>query len=105
MLKWTYTLMSNRRIKIHPSLQELIVSLRTAVVSDGWSLDKQQTSHHDTLDSLRLALCNYELSKRITSLRNLVGTLGIREPVNTYAIRMWLASLFRDLINCLVSIY
>ena len=32
MLQWTYTLMSKRFIKIHPSLQKLIVSLRTAVV-------------------------------------------------------------------------
>ena len=30
MLQWTYTLMSKRFIKIHPSLQKLIVSLRTA---------------------------------------------------------------------------
>ena len=63
MLQWTYTLMSKRFIKIHPSLQSLIVSLRTAIVSDEWKLDKQQTSHHDTLDSLRLSLCNYELPR------------------------------------------
>ena len=56
-------LMSKRFIKIHPSLQKLIVSLRTAIVSDDWRLDKQQTSHHDILDSYRLALCNYELPK------------------------------------------
>ncbi|MGA6989111.1 MAG: hypothetical protein WBX81_01735 [Nitrososphaeraceae archaeon] len=55
--------MSKRFIKIHPSLNKLVVSLRTAIVSDEWKLDKQQTSHHDTLDSLRLALCNYELPK------------------------------------------
>ena len=63
MLQWTYTLMSKRFIKIHPSLQDLIVSLRTAIVSDDWKLDKQQTSHHDALDSLRLSLFNYELPK------------------------------------------
>ena len=34
MLQWTYTLMSGRFIKIHSSLQELIVSLRTAIVLD-----------------------------------------------------------------------
>ena len=61
MLQWTYTLMSKRYIKIHPSLQKLIVSLRTAVVLSDWKLDKQQTSHVDTLDSFRLSLCNYEL--------------------------------------------
>ena len=63
MLQWTYALMSNNLIKIHPSLQKLIISLRTAIVSDVWKLDKQQTSHHDTLDSFRLALCNYEFPK------------------------------------------
>ena len=63
MLQWTYTLMSKRFIKIHPSLQDLIVSLRTAVVSDEWKLDKQNTSHDDVLDSFRLALMNYELPK------------------------------------------
>ena len=66
MLEWTYTLMSKRLVKIHPSLQNLIVSLRTTIVSDDWKLDKQQTSHHDILDSFRLALCNYELPKNNT---------------------------------------
>ena len=60
MLQWTYTLMSKRFINIHPSLQNLIVALRTAIVTDDWKLDKQQTSHHDLLDSFRLSLCNYE---------------------------------------------
>ena len=63
MLQWTYTLMPKRFIKIHPSLQSLIVSLRTAIVSDDWKLDKQQSSQHDTLDSFMLSLCNYELPK------------------------------------------
>ena len=63
MLEWTYTLMSKRFIKIHPSLQQLIVSLRTAIVTDDWRLDKQQTSHYDTLDALRLACLNYELPR------------------------------------------
>ena len=60
MLQWTYTLMSKRLVKIHPSLQKLIVSLRTAIVFDEWGLDKQLTSHPDILDSFRLSLCNYE---------------------------------------------
>ena len=63
MLQWTYTLMSKRLVKIHPSLHDLIVSLRTATVSDEWKLDKQQTSYDDILDSLRLSLCNYEHPK------------------------------------------
>ena len=66
MLEWTYTLMSKRFIKMHPSLQQLIVSLRTAVVIDDWKLDKQQTSHHDVLDSFRLSICNYEPPKNNT---------------------------------------
>jgi hypothetical protein len=70
MLEWTYTLMSKRFIKIHPTLQELIVSLRTAIVSDDWKLDKQQSSNNDQLDSLRLSLCNYEFPKH--SARNLI---------------------------------
>ena len=55
MLEWTYTLMSKRFIKIHPSLQQLIVSLRTAVIND-WKLDKQQTSHDDILDAFQTCL-------------------------------------------------
>jgi hypothetical protein len=63
ILQWTHTLMSKRFVKIHPSLQELIVSLRTAVVIDDWKLDKYQTSHDDLLDSLRLACLNYEVPR------------------------------------------
>jgi hypothetical protein len=60
MLQWTHTLMSKRFIKIHPSLQELIVSLRTAVVVEDWKLDKYQTSYDDLLDGFRPACLNYE---------------------------------------------
>jgi hypothetical protein len=63
MLQWVYTLMSKRMVRIHPSLQKLAVSLRTVIVSEEWKLDKQQTSHHDILDSFRLALCNCEPPK------------------------------------------
>jgi hypothetical protein len=52
------SLMSKGFIKIHPSLQSLIVSPRTAVVINDWKLDKQQTSHNDLLDGLRLACHN-----------------------------------------------
>ena len=38
MLEWTYMLVSKRFIKIYPLLQELIVSLKTAVVIDDWKL-------------------------------------------------------------------
>jgi hypothetical protein len=50
-------------VKIHPSLHSLILSIRTAIVSDNWKLDKQQTSHHDILDGFRLACLNYEMPK------------------------------------------
>ncbi|MGA6990104.1 MAG: hypothetical protein WBL67_11240 [Nitrososphaeraceae archaeon] len=73
MLQWTYMLMSKRFIKIHQSLQKLIVSLRTAIVLDEWELGKQQTSHHDILDTFRLALCNYELPRSNPCSLNLYG--------------------------------
>ena len=63
MLQWTYTLMSKKFIKIHSSLQKLIVSLRTAVAVGDWKLDKQQTSYDDVLDSFRVACLNYEFPK------------------------------------------
>ena len=63
MLQWTYILMSKRFTKIYPSLQKLVVFLRTAVVIDDWKLDKQQKAHGDILDSFRLPLCNYGPSK------------------------------------------
>ena len=66
MLEWTYTLMSKRLIKIHPSLQQLIVSLRTAEVIDDWKLDKYQTLNHDILDAFRLACLNYEIPRHAT---------------------------------------
>lgn len=61
MLQWTYTLMSKKFIKVHSSLQNLVVALRTAAVIDDWKLDKYQTSHNDLLDGFRLACLNYEL--------------------------------------------
>jgi hypothetical protein len=63
MLQWAYTLMSKRLIRIHPSLQKLIVSLRTAIVIDDWKLDKQQTSHDDILDSFRLRFVTMSLRR------------------------------------------
>lgn len=65
MLQWAYTFLSKRMIRIHPSLQKLTVSLRTAIVTEEWKLDKQQTSHHDILDSFRVSLCNYDPPKNL----------------------------------------
>jgi hypothetical protein len=60
MLNWAAELMQDggRTIRIHPKLTDLIVSLRTAVATEG-RLDKEQTSHHDCLDAFRLSLLNY----------------------------------------------
>ncbi|PWU80600.1 MAG: hypothetical protein DLM72_11365 [Candidatus Nitrosopolaris wilkensis] len=46
-------------ITIGPSFDKLIVSLRTAVANE-MRLDKQQTSFNDILDSLILALSEYQ---------------------------------------------
>lgn len=59
MLNWTNELMQKRMIKIHPSLNNLLVSLRTARAVEG-KLDKTETVFDDLLDGLRLSLCNYD---------------------------------------------
>jgi hypothetical protein len=60
MLFHVNTILSARRLRIHPSFTKLVTSLRTAqVVNDKWSLDKEQTSYDDILDSFRLSLLNY----------------------------------------------
>ena len=66
MLQWTYTLMSKRFVKIHPSSAGADSVIRTAIVSDEWKLDKQQTSHTDTLDAFRLSCLNYEIPRNNT---------------------------------------
>jgi hypothetical protein len=48
--------MSKRMIRIHPSMNKLIVSLRTATgAKQEMQLDKEKTDYDDCLDSLRLA--------------------------------------------------
>ncbi len=60
MLFHVNSILSARRLRIHPSFNKLITSLRTAqVLNDKWSLDKDQTSYNDILDSFRLSLLNY----------------------------------------------
>ena len=44
MLSKTYELLSAHQIRINPTFSKLITSLRTALVNDRWSLDKEQTS-------------------------------------------------------------
>ena len=65
MLFHVKSLLSARRLRIHPSFTKLITSLRTAqVLNDKWSLDKEQTSYNDILDSFRLSLLNYYFAPR-----------------------------------------
>jgi hypothetical protein len=59
MLNWTNELMQKHMIKIHYSLTDLLVSLRTARATEG-KLDKTETVFDDLLDGLRLSLCNYD---------------------------------------------
>jgi hypothetical protein len=65
MLFHVNSLLSARRLRIHPCFTKLITALRTAqVINDRWSLDKEQTSYDDILDSFRLSLLNYYFAPR-----------------------------------------
>ncbi|MGC2306792.1 MAG: hypothetical protein WA461_00190 [Nitrososphaeraceae archaeon] len=55
----TQTLMSKGFIRIHPLLEELTMSLRTAKVRDDVKLDKKQTTNDDIMNAFRLACLNY----------------------------------------------
>jgi hypothetical protein len=59
MLAHTKAWMDKNYVAIHPSFHKLIIALRTAVSTDGL-LSKQETSHDDLLDALRLSLCYYK---------------------------------------------
>jgi hypothetical protein len=64
MLSHTYELLSAHQIRINPTFSKLITSLRTALVNDRWSLDKDATSFDDILDSFQMCLMNYTRRKR-----------------------------------------
>jgi hypothetical protein len=64
MLSHTYELLSAHQIRINPVFSKLITSLRTALVNDRWSLDKEQTSFDDILDSFQMCCLNYHRAKR-----------------------------------------
>jgi hypothetical protein len=64
MLSKTYELLSAHQIRINPTFSKLITSLRTALVNDSWSLDKEQTSFDDILDSFQMCCLNYHRAKR-----------------------------------------
>ena len=63
MLNWLNELMQKRMIRIHPSLKDLVVSLRTARAVEG-KLDKTETVFDDLLDAARLAMLNYSKPNR-----------------------------------------
>jgi hypothetical protein len=62
MLTHANELLSAKKIKIHPTFQRLITSLRTAVVNiNTGNLDKEATSYNDIFDAFRMSLLNYKL--------------------------------------------
>jgi hypothetical protein len=60
MLSNLYLMMHKGYIAIPKEHHDLITSLRTAKASE-YSLDKQQTSHNDIFDSLRMSLKGYNI--------------------------------------------
>lgn len=52
-------LLENKYVHIHPSMDKLIIALRTAYAKDG-VLDKEVTSHNDILDAFRLCMRPYK---------------------------------------------
>ncbi|MGA9845263.1 MAG: hypothetical protein WBQ25_23420, partial [Nitrososphaeraceae archaeon] len=64
MLANTNELLSAKKIKIHPTFQRLITSLRTAVVNTNTgNLDKDATSYNDIFDAFTMSLLNYKLAR------------------------------------------
>ena len=60
MLSHLYTLANKEYLAIPEKFDKLIVSLRTAWAQD-YSLDKEQTSYNDLLDTFRLSLKGYKI--------------------------------------------
>lgn len=52
-------MLENHYLQVHPSMEKLITSLRSAWTKEG-TLDKELTSYHDILDALRLSLRPYK---------------------------------------------
>lgn len=63
MLANTLILLEKGKVAIHPQFDKLLTALRTAIAED-YSLDKDQTVHHDVLDAFRLALEPYSIKGR-----------------------------------------
>jgi hypothetical protein len=62
MLHHAKILIEEHHIKIHPSFDKLITSLKTAYEIDG-KLDKEMTSYNDTFDAFLLSLQNIKLGR------------------------------------------
>jgi hypothetical protein len=58
-------LLENKYVQIHPTMDKLITSLRTAWAKDG-VLDKEVTSFNDILDAYRLALRPFQEKEQQT---------------------------------------
>jgi hypothetical protein len=58
MLFYLYLMVNEGLLAIREKYEKLIISLRTAQAKE-YSLDKEQTSYDDLLDSLRLSLRPY----------------------------------------------
>jgi hypothetical protein len=56
MLKHTMKALAKQRVKIHPSFDKLIISLKSATAKAEYDLDKLKTSFNDLLDSFRTSL-------------------------------------------------
>lgn len=59
MMKLTQACISKGILKIHPSMGEIIISLKSAKnkPTNPYSLDKAVSAYNDQLDAIRLALC------------------------------------------------
>jgi hypothetical protein len=60
MIRMLQSCISKNILRIHPRMEQVITSLKSAKNKPNYpySLDKQNSSYHDTLDALRLSLCS-----------------------------------------------
>jgi hypothetical protein len=56
-------MLENKYVQIHPSMDKLLIALRSSWAKDG-VLDKEVTSHHDIIHAFRLALKFYYFQER-----------------------------------------
>jgi hypothetical protein len=56
MLRHTMKPLAKKRVKIHPSFDKLIISLKSATAKAEYDLDKNNSAFNDLLDSFRMSL-------------------------------------------------